>query len=285
MRMWTSGNWKRHCIVALLAVWACGVAWGAWEWEWLGDAKMRTKMARRALDAKTPEAVAFLVTGFDDTDEGVAIRCMDYVIRLVGVQGVQADREALCAAVIERIPARSYKLTEKACDVLAAVGPCEGAREHLRDVLVQDNVEVSRIVLRAMLGLAGYRDIMANVKDVFDRRDERALGDAGSLDAIAEAADKFAADKSFQLLAIRAIGILGEEEDCERLAEILNDKRARAPSGKYEVDRVVYALRGAVRFEGGRELIEQHLMNLDRKVVKEAKKCLERWGEQHLHKR
>jgi len=262
--------WSAVSIVVLLVNMA-----GAFEWS--GDEKVRVKTAQSAKDAKTPGAVDFLITGFDDQADKVAVRCMDYAVRLVVVDGVAYDKEKLCDAAVKRIPARTYALTEKLCDVVVGVSPSSRGRKKLEELLLSDDVKNCGIAVRALIGISGTRDFMANIKDAIDRKKDQPAGDHDSLAVIQKAAKKFKDDAAIQIYAVRAIGVLGTEQDVPKLAEILKGAETKPLTGdKKELDRVVYAIQAAAKFTAGKPIIEPLLKSPNMKVQKEARKALNR---------
>jgi hypothetical protein len=260
---------------------AAGSASGAWEWP--AEEKARIETAQKARDAKTPESLAFLLTGFDDPYESVAIRCMDYVKRMVLKDNVACDRDALAAFAMARIPASTVKRTEKLVFFLADVGPGDEGRTKIESLLEAEDAAVSIVALKALANFRYTRDFMADLRDYWQFDGGKPAGTSASLDAIARAAERFPSDTHYQLYAIRAIGILGEEKDAVRLAAVLNpeDPRNASPQSGYEADRLIYALRACPKFQAGKALIEPFLASPNRKVQKEAEKALKEWTEKH----
>lgn len=251
-------------------------------WDWSGDEKADIKTAQAAHDAKSPAAVEFLLSGFTNASEAVAIRCIDYVKRMVTEKGVPYDREALCGLAAGQLPGRTFKLTDKLCYFITDLGPGEKGRKKLEQLLFDDEVNNARIAIRCLIGVRASRDFMANVRDVFASISAKPAGTRDSLGQIRKAADgKHKGDESFQLYAIRAVGILGAGEDVSMLKDVLDPAKTQSVEGKYQVDRVVYALRACPVFPGGRELIAPYLTHSDNKVRKEARKALEEWSKKN----
>ena len=262
-----------------LALLAVLFAFSAPAWDWTGDEKADIKAAQSAQDAWSPAAVTFLLSGFTNTSEAVAIRCMDYVKRMVTEHGVPYDREQLCSLAAGQLPGRTFKLTDKLCYFISDVGPGETGRKKLEKLLMDDEVNNARIAIRCLIGVRASRDIMANVRDAMSSMQMKPAGNRDSLLAIRKAADgKHKNDESFQLYAIRAVGILGAGDDSAMLKDALDPEKTRTVEGKYQVDCVVYALRACPVFPGGRELITPYLTHSDSKIKKEAKKALEEWA-------
>lgn len=263
--------------VAALACAGVLLACSAGAWEWVGNTRTKIKTAQVARDSKTTEAIEFLVSGFTDDAEEVAIRCIDYVKRMILVEGVPYDLDTLRASATQLLPARTLDLSEKLADLLASIGPGEAGRAKLEEMLLADNVKTSKIALNALIGEGGWRDPFSIFRDKAQHLKKNPAGDNNSLKKIMEAAKKFSNDEPYQVAAIRAIGVLGAEEDVPLLAETLNTRNLN-PDGKYQTDRVVYALRAAAKFKAGRDLIDLYIGSPNRKLRKEAQKALEDWA-------
>ena len=258
-------------------------AGSAMAFNWSGVEKADIKTAQAARDAKSPAGIEFLLTGFTNASEGVAIRCMDYVKRMVIEDGVPYDREKLCTFAGGQLPGGTTKLTDKLCYLITDLGPGENGRKKLEHLLLGDNVENARIAIRCLIGIRASKDIMANVRDALSSSESaKPAGDRDSLVAIRKAAaEKHASDEGFQLYAIRAIGILGNDSDVSMLKDVLDPTKTQALEGKYQIDRVVYALRACPRFTGGRDLITPYLTHPEKKIKKEAEKALEDWSKKN----
>lgn len=257
-------------------------AFSAPAWNWTGVEKTDIKTAQNARDAKSPAAIDFLVTGFTNAYEGVAIRCIDYVKRMVMEDGVTYDREKLCALAAGQIPGGTRKLTDKLCYFMSDLGPGDNGRKKLEQLLLGDDLNNAHIAIRCLIGVKASADFMANVRDAMASVHGKPAGDRNSLIVIQKAAsEKHQNDEGFQLYAIRAIGILGNDSDVSMLKEVLDPAKTQSLAGKYPIDRVVYALRACPRFPDGRELITPYLTHSEKKIKKEAQKALEEWSKKN----
>lgn len=253
-------------------------AGAAMAWDWSGVEKIDIKTAQAARDAKSPAAIDFLVTGFTNIYEDVAIRAIDYVKRMVTENGVPYDREKLCTLAAAQLPGNTHKLTDKLCYFISDIGPGVNGRKKLEQLLLDNDVNRARIAIRVLIGIRASRDFMANVRDAMSSISEKPAGDSKSLVVIQKAAaEKHQDDEAFQLYAIRAIGILGNDSDVSMLKKTLDPAKTQSVEGKYQIDRVVYALRACPRFTAGRDLISPYLTHSEKKIKKEAQKAMEEW--------